>query len=119
MKDKLNITIRIANQPPIPLTIKREEEETIRQAEDNVNRLWNQWSERFNTSPGAVLAMVAFQFAKLYAARQAQLTNATDTLTELDAELTRLLADNGQSDTGDNASTGDTADSNLGLPSLF
>ncbi len=91
MKDKLNITIRIANQPPIPLTINRDEEEIIRQAEYNVNRLWNNWSERFNTSPGALLAMVAFQFAKLHATQSAEQARTVDTLKELDAELDRLL----------------------------
>lgn len=91
MNDKLNITIRIANQPPIPLTIRREEEEIIRQAEYNVNRLWNNWSERFNTSPGALLAMVAFQFAKLHAMQNAELTKAVDTLKGLDSEMDQLL----------------------------
>lgn len=95
MEDKLNITIRIANQPPIPLTIKREEEETIRQAEDNVNRLWNSWSERFNTSPGALLAMVAFQFAKLHAIQSARMSEATKTLAGFDAELDALLKADG------------------------
>ncbi|MDE6154039.1 MAG: cell division protein ZapA [Muribaculaceae bacterium] len=91
MKDKLNITIRIANQPPIPLTINRDEEEIIRQAEYNVNRLWSNWSERFNTSPGALLAMVAFQFAKLHATQSVELARTVDTLNDLDAELDRLL----------------------------
>lgn len=96
MKDKLNITIRIANQPPIPLTIKPEEEETIRQAEDNVNRLWNRWSERFNTGSEALLAMVAFQFAKLHATLSAEMKTSVDTLRELDAELEKLLPESPQ-----------------------
>jgi len=91
MKDKLNITIRIANQSPIPLTINREEEEIIRQAEYNVNRLWNNWSERFNTSPGALLAMVAFQFAKLHATQSVEMARMADTLKGFDAELDGLL----------------------------
>lgn len=91
MNDKLNITIRIANQPPIPLTIKREEEELIRQAESNVNRLWATWSERFNTSPEAILAMVAFQFAKLHAAASAEQSKAVKALKELNADMDRML----------------------------
>ena len=91
MKDKLNITIKIADQPPIPLTINREEEETIRQAEYNVNRLWANWNERFNTSPEALLAMVAFQFAKLHATLSADQNKAREVLTSLDAELDKFL----------------------------
>ncbi|MBD5365694.1 MAG: cell division protein ZapA [Bacteroides sp.] len=99
MNDKLNITIRIANQPPIPLTIKRDEEELIRQAESNVNRLWATWSERFNTSPEAILAMVAFQFAKLHAAISAEQSKSVAALKELNDDIDRLLAEgSGDSD---------------------
>ena len=100
MNDNLNITIRIANQPPIPLTIKRDEEELIRQAESNVNRLWATWSERFNTSPEAILAMVAFQFAKLHAAISAEQSKSVAALKELNDDIDRLLAEgSGDSDT--------------------
>ncbi len=91
MKDKLNITIRIADQPPIPLTINREEEEIIRQAESNVNRLWSNWSERFKTTPESLLAMVAFQFAKLHAVQSAELSRTAEVLKGFDAELDDLL----------------------------
>lgn len=91
MKDKLNITIRIADQPPIPLTINREEEEIIRQAESNVNRLWNNWSERFKTTPESLLAMVAFQFAKLHATQVSELARTAEALRGFDAELDDLL----------------------------
>ncbi len=97
MNDKLNITIRIANQPPIPLTIKRDEEELIRQAESNVNRLWASWSERFNTSPEAILAMVAFQFAKLHATLSAEQSRSLKILEDLNSEMDKLLeTNNGQ-----------------------
>ena len=100
MNDNLNITIRIANQPPIPLTIKLDEEELIRQAESNVNRLWATWSERFNTSPEAILAMVAFQFAKLHAAISAEQSKSVAALKELNDDIDRLLAEgSGDSDT--------------------
>ncbi len=91
MKDKLNITIRIADQPPIPLTINREEEEIIRQAESNVNRLWSNWGERFKTTPESLLAMVAFQFAKLHATQSAKLSRAAEALDGFEAELDRML----------------------------
>ncbi|MDE7386786.1 MAG: cell division protein ZapA [Muribaculaceae bacterium] len=98
MNDKLNITIKIANQPPIPLTIKRDEEELIRQAESNVNRLWSAWSVRFNTSPEAILAMVAFQFAKLHAAMSAEQSKTMKALKELNADADRLLAGDNNDD---------------------
>ncbi len=64
---KLNITIRIADQAPMPLYINRDDEEVIRTAEYNVNRLWNLWSTKHKTkSSNEVLAMVAFRFAELY-----------------------------------------------------
>lgn len=93
MKDKLNITIRIADQPPIPLNIRIEEEEIIRQAERNVNRLWYNWSERFNTSSTSILAMVAFQFAKLHASLVAEQANVSESLKQLEKELDQLLDD--------------------------
>ena len=91
MNDKLNITIRIANQPPIALTINRDEEEIIRQAEANVNRLWLNWSERFNTSPTSLLAMVAFQFAKLHAILSSDHKKSLEVLKQLDTQLDKLL----------------------------
>lgn len=94
MKDKLNITIRIATQPPIPLTIERDEEELIRRAESSVNRLWNSWSQRFNTTESSMLAMVAFQFAKLYTMQLHDLNSATEILKNLDQHMDKLLADN-------------------------
>lgn len=67
MNDKQNITIRIADVPKIPLSIHREDEELVRIAEKNVNSLWGDWSEKFKEkSSKEILAMVAYQFAKLY-----------------------------------------------------
>ncbi len=91
MKDKLNITIRIADQPPIPMTIRRSEEESIRRAEYSVNQLWNNWSERYNTSPQELMTMVAFQFAKLYVINKANLDAAVADLEAMDTELEQLL----------------------------
>ncbi|MDE6283264.1 MAG: cell division protein ZapA [Muribaculaceae bacterium] len=66
-EDKLNITIRIAGQKPVALKINRSEEERVRNAEYQVNSLWNRWRQRFSDkSSTEVLAMVAYQFAELY-----------------------------------------------------
>jgi len=64
----LNILVRIADVEPIALTIPSEEEASYREAEKLVNTLWNKWIDRFegDNSSQRVMAMVAFQFARLY-----------------------------------------------------
>lgn len=66
--NNLNILIRIADVEPIALTIPRNEEASYREAEKLVNTLWNKWVGRFegDNSSQRVMAMVAFQFARLY-----------------------------------------------------
>ena len=92
MNDKLNITIRIANQAPIPLSINREDEEVIRTAEFNVNKLWNAWSTKFkNKSSMEVLAMVAFRFAELFFTQNALAKNAEEALTGFEETLDKIL----------------------------
>ncbi len=92
MNDKLNITIRIANQAPIPLSIKREDEEVIRTAEYNVNRLWNSWSTKFKSkSSTEVLAMVAFRFAELFFTQNAAVQSAADMLGAFESRYRRVL----------------------------
>ena len=67
MNDRLNITLNIADQPGMALTIKRSDEEVARTAEYNVNQLWNKWRAKYATkSSPQVLAMVAYKFAELY-----------------------------------------------------
>ena len=96
MNDKLNITIRIANQAPIPLSINREDEELIRTAEYNVNRLWNSWSTKFKSkSSTEVLAMVAFRFAELYFNQEVVARNVTEVLTDFEVHLDKILLDVG------------------------
>ncbi|MDE6528919.1 MAG: cell division protein ZapA [Muribaculaceae bacterium] len=96
MNDKLNITIRIANQAPIPLAIKREDEEVVRTAEYNVNRLWNSWSTKFKSkSSTEVLAMVAFRFAELFFTQSAMAQNAAEVLGAFESRLDGILLDVG------------------------
>ena len=67
MKKEQNITIKIADCAPISMTIARDTEELVREAERNVNQVWSRWHAEFEDSTSKeVLAMVAFQFAKLY-----------------------------------------------------
>jgi len=96
MNDKQNITIRIANQAPIPLSINREDEEMIRTAEYNVNRLWNSWSNRYKSkSPSEVLAMVAFRFAELFFAQNGAVKDAQEMFESFEARLDEILLDLG------------------------
>lgn len=91
-EDKLNITIRIAGQNPVALKINRADEERVRNAEYQVNRLWSRWLQRFpDKSSTEVLAMVAYQFAELYfnANKLSEETNAV--LEKFETELDRML----------------------------
>ena len=82
MRDKLNITIRIADLAPIPLAIDMKDEEVIRNAEYNVNQLWSAWCQKFkDKTSNEVLGMVAIQFAKLYQ-NLANRENATNDILE-------------------------------------
>lgn len=67
--DKINITIRLADVKPIPLSIARKDEAQYRESELLVNTLWQKWTLRFRgiSSSEEVMARVAFQFARLYA----------------------------------------------------
>ena len=92
MNDNLNITIRIANQAPMHLSIKRPDEEVMRTAEYNVNKLWNSWTAKYKSkTPAEVLAMVAFRFAELYFRQAQSLASASEELERFDKELSRLL----------------------------
>lgn len=96
MTDKFNITIRIAELPPIPLKINRAEEPVIRTAEYNVNRLWREWMARFSDkSAYEVLAMVAFQFAKTFVILNNQSDATAKLLDDFEKELDSILLDVG------------------------
>ncbi len=94
MKDKLNITIRIADLPPMSLSILRAEEEVNRTAEYNVNKLFVAWSERFkDKTSNEIMGMVAFQFAKLYQNLAVQTNAMNELLENFEDDLNRLLLD--------------------------
>ncbi len=94
MKDKLNITIRIAHLPPIPLQIERNQEEIFRTAEYNVNKLWSSWCDRYpNKAKEEVLAMVTFQFAKYYYTLQHRENETMKALSDFESELDKILLD--------------------------
>lgn len=66
MKDLQHITINIAGQSFV-VDIPPEQEAVVRKAELNLNKMWGKWCRDFsNRTPGAVLALVAFQYARYY-----------------------------------------------------
>lgn len=76
----------------MPMRIDRSDEELIRVAERNVNRLWRTWSERFgDRSSAEVMGMVAFRFAQLYFTQQEAATGMDEMLGNLADELDRCL----------------------------
>lgn len=76
----------------MPLQINRADEEIYRIAETNVNELYSRWRSRYTDKTSKeVLAMVAFQFAKLYFAARAANESVKALVDQLDRELDHLL----------------------------
>ena len=88
-----NIKIRIADVEPIALTIPRNEEASYREAEKLVNTLWNKWESRFDgdNSSQRVMAMVAFQFARLYSKAYNQNVAVNKYLTDFEQQLNDVV----------------------------
>lgn len=115
MKDKINITVRLADQPPIAMhDVSLAEEETIRRAEFNINRLWESWRQRFRDKTSAeVLAMVTLRFAQLYYSHLERLDALDELLAGFEHELdSRLIAIGGSDATAPDAhaTTGSDSD---------
>ncbi len=90
----INISIRIADQPRIPLRIPRDQEDIVRRAEANVNELWQKWSamdEFSDKSSTEILAMVTFRFAQLYFGNLEASQQLDATLASLEGEFDTLL----------------------------
>ena len=87
--DKLNINLQIADSY-YPLTINRDEEETVREAAKQVNIRLNAYREHYrNVAPEKIIAMVAYQFSL----EKLQLLQRNDTqpYTAKIEELTEML----------------------------
>ncbi|MBO5053763.1 MAG: cell division protein ZapA [Muribaculaceae bacterium] len=93
MKEQQKISIKIADVTPISMTINPQAEEVVREAEYNVNKVWSTWRHEFeNKTSKEVLAMVAFQFAKLYYQLSHTVAQRQGIVDTFEAELDRLLA---------------------------
>lgn len=92
MKDELNITLRIADQGPFPMTVSPQDEEIMRKAVSHVNHLWKIMHERYpDRSSAELLALVAWQFARLNIRQESDIRAAEAASEATDAALTRLL----------------------------
>lgn len=92
MTDKLNITIRIAELPPFALEINRADEQQIREAEYNVNKLWRNWSTKFHDKTShEVLGMVAFQFAKAFLVQNKRVEESAAVLDNFEKTIDTIL----------------------------
>ena len=71
------------------------EEEGYREAEKLVNTLWNKWIDKFDgdNSSQRVMAMVAFQFARLYLEAYGENRQVNEFLTDLDKQLDAIIGD--------------------------
>ena len=92
-ENNLNIKIRIADVEPIALSIPAAEEANYREAEKLVNTLWNKWINRFEgeDSSQRVMAMVAFQFARLYSKVYNQNVAVNKFLTDFEQQLNDVV----------------------------
>jgi len=92
MDKQQNITIKIADVAPISMTIDRNTEEVVREAEYNVNLVWKAWRNEFDTKTSKeVLAMVAFQFAKKYLQLAHYENSRQQAFDDFEEELDKLL----------------------------
>lgn len=92
-ENKIKIWIRIANLRPLELSVNPSDEPLFRRAEKNVNSLWNQWMTSFggNRSSEEVMAMVAFQFARLYLQCYEENVAVNEMLTSFEQRLDEIV----------------------------
>jgi 23S rRNA U2552 (ribose-2'-O)-methylase RlmE/FtsJ len=74
------------------ITIDRDSEELVREVEKNVNHVWSTWRKAYaGKSSKDILAMTAYQFAKLYFSLQHSVESQEAMLKDFEGELDRLL----------------------------
>ena len=96
MKDKLNITIKVANQRPLRMAVSLGEvEEEVRQAEYFVNHVWAKWMDEkaADQSDSDVLAMTAIYFARLYIQEYRKNEEVERHLASFEETLDKILLD--------------------------
>ena len=91
MDDKIKISLQMGGAT-FPLTIRREDEEIVRNAAKQVDTRLNTYRERYKGAPlkqEHIITLVAYQFA--LESLQHQQRNKTAPYTQKIAELTELL----------------------------
>ena len=85
MKDKLDITIKVADLAPLGMSVTLKGEEDIRLAEYYVNLAWKKWmqSKRDDQESKDILGMVAIHFTKLYIQELRKNENTAGMLNEI------------------------------------
>ena len=93
MDDKKKIDVCIADCAPIPILVSKDEDAIVDKAQENVTHLWKMWKGRYSKekSPMEVMAMVAFQFARLYYSREALDIETNNLLSEFENTLDSYL----------------------------
>lgn len=93
MDNKKQIDVRIADLAPIPIRVGIDEVASVRKAEENVTHLWNVWKKRYGSEKSHLetMAMVAFQFAKLYYADQLLKAEASELLQRFEENLDSII----------------------------
>ena len=93
MDNKKQIEVRLANCKPIPFMIYEDEEEIAIIAQEDVTHIWKVWRERYSKEKSSfeVMAMVAFQYARLYYTKDAHESNTIELLDNFEKELDSLL----------------------------
>ena len=94
-KNKLNITIKVADLAPLGMSVSFEGEEDIRLAEYYVNRAWDKWMQAKSPDQDSkdILGMVAIHYTKLYIEELRKNENIEARLLECERQLDRLLLD--------------------------
>lgn len=102
MSDEIQyISIRIADLPPIRLSIPRSQVSLAKRVEESINGLWSKWKERDDfrdKSSAEILAMVTFRFAQLYYSNVEAAAHLEETLKEMEQSFDALLLDDIVSD---------------------
>lgn len=93
MKDKLDITIKVADLAPLGMSVTLKGEEDIRLAEYYVNLAWKKWmqSKRDDQESKDILGMVAIHFTKLYIQELRKNENTAGMLADFEKRLDEML----------------------------
>ena len=93
MKDKLDITIKVADLAPLGMSVTLKGKEDIRLAEYYVNLAWKKWmqSKRDDQESKDILGMVAIHFTKLYIQELRKNENTAGMLADFEKRLDEML----------------------------